>query len=125
MNVATAGIVKDGVIVPDHPLPEGKRVVIQLVEEMPAELAEEIAGWNRASDQALVKAEGRASPGGPTMLEVLDRIHQDQVRRGQRPMTEEEMAAEIARMRAEDDEYEERCRAIWSQTTKSDSRDAP
>src|SRR5947209_15372677 len=53
---------------------------------------------------------------GPTMLEVLDRIHRDQQQRGQRPMTEEEMAAEIARMRAEDDEYEERWRDIWSQT---------
>ena len=39
---------------------------------------------------------------GPTMLEVLDRIHHDQRRRGDRPMTEEEMAAEIARMRAEE-----------------------
>jgi hypothetical protein len=31
---------------------------------------------------------------GPTMLEVLERIHRDQQQRGQRPMTEEEMAAE-------------------------------
>jgi hypothetical protein len=38
------------------------------------------------------------------MLEVLERIHQDQQRRGRKPMTEEEMAAEIARMRAEDDD---------------------
>jgi hypothetical protein len=37
---------------------------------------------------------------GPKMLEVLDRIH----RQGRRAMTEEEMAAEIAQMRAEDDE---------------------
>ena len=53
---------------------------------------------------------------GPTMLEVLDRIHRDQQQRERKPMTEEEMAAEIARMRAEDDEYEERWRHIWSQT---------
>jgi hypothetical protein len=53
---------------------------------------------------------------GPTMLEVLDRIHRDQQQRGRRPMTEEELAAEIAQMRAVDDEYEERCRQIWSQT---------
>jgi hypothetical protein len=45
---------------------------------------------------------------GPTMVEVLDRIHRDQQQRGRRPMTEEEMAAEIAQMRAEDDECEER-----------------
>jgi hypothetical protein len=53
---------------------------------------------------------------GPTMLEVLDRIHRDQQRRGRRPMTEEEMAGETAQMRAEDDEYEERWRRIWSET---------
>ncbi len=53
---------------------------------------------------------------GPTMLEVLDRIHHEQRQRGRRPMTEEEMAAEIARMRAEDDDYEERWRQIGSQT---------
>jgi hypothetical protein len=53
---------------------------------------------------------------GPTMLEVLDRIHHDQRQRGRRPMTEEEMAAEIAQKAAEDDEYEVRCRQIASQT---------
>jgi len=53
---------------------------------------------------------------GPTMLEVLDRIHRDQQQRGWRPMTDEEMAAEIARARAEDDEDEERWRQIWSRT---------
>jgi hypothetical protein len=53
---------------------------------------------------------------GPTMLEVLDRIHQDQQQRGRRPMTEEEMAAEIAQLRADDEEYEERWRQIGSET---------
>jgi hypothetical protein len=54
-------------------------------------------------------------PSGPTLLEVLDRIHRDQQQRGRRPMTEEEMVAEIAQMRGEDDEYEERWREICSQ----------
>jgi hypothetical protein len=49
------------------------------------------------------------------MLEVLDRIHRHQQQRGRKPISDEEMAAEIARLRAEDDEYEERCRAIWSE----------
>jgi hypothetical protein len=53
---------------------------------------------------------------GPTMLEVLDRIHREQQERGRRPMTEAEMAAEIAQMRAEEDEYEGRWRDIWSQS---------
>ncbi len=52
---------------------------------------------------------------GPTMLEVLGRIHQEQLQRGRRAMTEEEMAAEIARMRDDDKDYEERWREIWSQ----------
>jgi hypothetical protein len=59
---------------------------------------------------------------GPTVLEVLDRIHQEQRQQGRRLMSEEEMAAEIARMRAEDDEYEERWRQIWSQTGPKDAK---
>jgi hypothetical protein len=59
---------------------------------------------------------------GPTMLEVLDRIHRDQQQRGRKPMTEEEMATEIAQMRAEDDEYEERWQQIWSQTSTRTER---
>jgi hypothetical protein len=39
---------------------------------------------------------------GPTMLEVLDRIHRDQHQQGRQPMTEAEMAAEIARLRADE-----------------------
>ena len=53
---------------------------------------------------------------GPTMLDVLDRIRHDQQQQGHRYPTEEEMVAEIAEMRADDDEYEEHCRKIWSQT---------
>ena len=51
-----------------------------------------------------------------TMLEVLERIHREQRERGQVPMTEEEMEAEMAAARAEDEEEEERWRVIWSQT---------
>jgi uncharacterized protein YkwD len=45
---------------------------------------------------------------GPTMLEVLERIHQERQKRGYAPMTEEEMIAEIAQMRAEDNNDESR-----------------
>jgi hypothetical protein len=63
---------------------------------------------------------------GPTMLQVLDRIHRDQQQRGRRPMTDEEMAAEIAQIRSEDDEYEEQWRKIWSQTgAKPERTDNP
>ncbi len=54
---------------------------------------------------------------GESMLEVLDRIHRRQAERGERPMTEEEMAAELAAMRADEEAEEERWRQIWSQTT--------
>src|SRR5437868_2285811 len=56
---------------------------------------------------------------GPTMLEVLDRIHRDQQHRGRRPATEGEMDAEIARLRAED---EEQWREIWAQTGATTER---
>jgi hypothetical protein len=72
----------------------------------------------------IVQSAGPTS--GPTMLEVLDRIHRDQQQRGRKPMTDEEMAAEIAEMRAEDEAYEERWQQIWSQTsTKSERTDRP
>lgn len=63
-----------------------------------------------------VTVEARGGGQGPGMLEVLDRIHREQRERGRRPMTEQEMAAEIAAARAEQDEEEERWRRIWSQT---------
>ncbi len=68
----------------------------------------------------------RVPGSGPTMLEVLDRIHKDQQQSGRGPMTDEEMAAEIARMRGQDDDYEERWRKIWSETgTKPERTDNP
>jgi hypothetical protein len=66
--------------------------------------------------RVIVTVQPTVSKTGPTMLEVLDRIHRDQQQRGRKPMTEEEMATEIARMRAEGDEYEQRWREIWAQT---------
>ena len=64
-------------------------------------------------------------PQGPEMLEVLDRIHHDQQRRGRRPITEAEMAAELHQLRAEDDEYEKHWQQVWSQSpakpTKTDN----
>jgi hypothetical protein len=75
--------------------------------------------------RVLVTVQPTESRFGPTMLEVLDRIHRDQQQRGRPPMSEEEMAAEIAQLRAEE-EYEERMREIWSQTgTKSERTDNP
>ena len=63
-----------------------------------------------------------AAGSGPTMLEVLERIHREQAQRGRTPMTEEEMAAEITQLRAEEDDYEERWQEIWSQTRSKTER---
>jgi hypothetical protein len=79
-----------------------------------------------APGRVIVTMSPSESRTGPTMVEVLDRIHHDQQRRGRRPITEEEMATEIAQLRGEDDEYEERWRQIWSQSrTKSERTDNP
>ena len=51
---------------------------------------------------------------GSTMLETLDRIHADQKKRDYKPMTEDEMAAEIAQTRNEDEQDEARWREIGS-----------
>jgi hypothetical protein len=73
-----------------------------------------------------IELRAAAPRSGPTMLEVLDRIHQDQRQRGHAPMTEVEMACEIEQLRGEDDAYEERWRAIWSQTAKAgDATETP
>ena len=50
------------------------------------------------------------------MLDELDRIHTDQQRRGRRPMSEEEMAAEIAAVRGEDNNYDQRWHEIWTKS---------
>jgi hypothetical protein len=52
-----------------------------------------------------------------TILEVLDEIQAGQQARGYRGRTVEEMEADEAERRAEDEEYEERWRAIWRQTS--------
>jgi hypothetical protein len=54
MESIVQGVVKDGLVVPEAPLPEGACVEIRIVPlEMPPELQEEFDAWNRASDHAL------------------------------------------------------------------------
>ena len=73
-----------------------------------------------------VTVQPAAPTAGPTMLEVLDRIHREQQRRGRKPLTEEETAAKVERLRAEDDEYEKRWQEIWAQSGKEpESTDNP
>jgi hypothetical protein len=56
MSETIGGIVRNGVIVPDAPLPEGMRVEITLSTKpisFTPEEQEEFDAWNRASDQTL------------------------------------------------------------------------
>jgi hypothetical protein len=60
------GVVKEGVVVPDSPLPEGTRVEIRLPDpslEIPPELQAELEGWDRASANALDLVERLAREG--------------------------------------------------------------
>jgi hypothetical protein len=55
MTSTVWGVVKGGLITPSVPLPEGSPVEIRLCEplEMPPELQEELAAWQRAGANAL------------------------------------------------------------------------
>ena len=56
MTTTVWGVVKDGRVVPNSPLPEGAQVEIRICEtppDVPAELQEEFDGWQRASADAL------------------------------------------------------------------------
>ena len=60
MDSAIRGVVKNGFIVPDSPLPEGAQVEIRLCgapAEVPPELQEELAAWQQASANALALVE--------------------------------------------------------------------
>jgi hypothetical protein len=56
METIVWGVVKDGLIVPNSPVPEGAHVQIRVVgtgPEVPAELQAEFEGWDRVSAEAL------------------------------------------------------------------------
>lgn len=66
MSVIIAGFVKNGVVVPNAPLPEGAFVEIHVVSgpiEVPSELQEEFNAWDRASARSLELVE-RPARGG-------------------------------------------------------------
>jgi hypothetical protein len=61
-----AGFVKNGVVVPNAPLPEGAFVEVHVIGgpiEIPPELQEEFDAWDRASAQALDLVERLAREG--------------------------------------------------------------
>jgi hypothetical protein len=63
MPVIVAGFVKNGVVVPNAPLPEGAFVEVHVLNgpvEVAPELREELDAWHRASAEALESVERRA-----------------------------------------------------------------
>jgi hypothetical protein len=63
MAITIPGIVKNGVVVPNTPLPEGAHVEISLSGgpvQVPPELQEELAAWQQASANALALVERMA-----------------------------------------------------------------
>jgi hypothetical protein len=60
MSVIVAGFVKNGVVVPNAPLPEGAFVEVHVVSgpiDVPPELQEEFDAWQRAGANALALVE--------------------------------------------------------------------
>ena len=66
MSVTVSGIVKNGVVVPSAPLPEGALVEIHQNDEasdVPPELKGELVAWQQASAESLSLVEKLAEEG--------------------------------------------------------------
>ncbi|HKB38953.1 MAG TPA: hypothetical protein VKD72_21095 [Gemmataceae bacterium] len=66
MSVTVAGFVKNGVVVPNGPLPEGAFVEVRVVSgpiDVPPELQAELRAWQQASAEALKLVERLAREG--------------------------------------------------------------
>jgi hypothetical protein len=60
MSAIVAGFVKNGVVVPNTPLPEGAFVEVRVIHgliEVPQELQAELDAWHLASAEALERVE--------------------------------------------------------------------
>ena len=66
MSLTVAGFVKNGVVVPNAPLPEGAFVEVTVIHgpiEVPPDLQAEFDAWDRASAEALELVERLAREG--------------------------------------------------------------
>ena len=66
MDTTILGVVKNGIIVPSSPLPDGAQVEIRLHQpmlEVPPQLQEELQAWQQASAKALDLVERLAQEG--------------------------------------------------------------
>lgn len=70
-QIVTIGVVKNGVVIPNYPLPEGSRVRIEVYGpplDIPPELQEELEMWQAASARA---------------MEVIERLEEEDRRNAQ------------------------------------------
>jgi hypothetical protein len=66
MAITVAGVVKNGIVVPNAPLPEGAFVEVRVLSgpiEVPPELQAEFDAWDRASARSLERVERLAREG--------------------------------------------------------------
>ena len=66
MSLTVSGFVKNGVVVPNAPLPEGAFVEVHVVSEaidVPPELQAELKAWQQAGAEALEVVERLAGEG--------------------------------------------------------------
>ena len=66
MSVTVAGFVKNGVVVPNAPLPEGVFVEVRVIRkslEVPPELLAELAAWQLSGAESLELVERLAQVG--------------------------------------------------------------
>jgi hypothetical protein len=68
MSIVVAGFVKNGVVVPNAPLPEGAFVEVHVIHgpiDIPPELQAELDAWHLGSAHALELVERLAREGEP------------------------------------------------------------
>jgi hypothetical protein len=66
--------------------------------------------------QVIVKPLTAAPAGRRGLVDVIDEIRRDQLARGYQGRTAEELAADEAERRAEEDDYDRRMQELWAQT---------
>ena len=66
--------------------------------------------------QVIVQPLPQAAPRKRGLAEVIDEIRRAQSARGYTGLTKEEMEAEEAARRAEEEDYDQRMHGLWSQT---------
>ena len=72
--------------------------------------------------QVVLRPVPPTTPTRQGLAEVIQRIERDQAARGYKGISAADIAAEETLRRQEDEDYEARCQAIWSQTQSGQPR---